>query len=51
MAVTINEMQVDVEDKAAPAKTSREPLKPRVQKNLRFELEILAERELRLKGD
>ena len=51
MAVNIDDMQVEVEDKAAPAKTSQEPSKPRAQKDLRVELEMLAERQQRLKGD
>lgn len=51
MAVTINDMQVDVGDRAAPPKTSTEPSKPKETVNLHREVKALAERQLRLKAD
>jgi hypothetical protein len=51
MAVTINDMQVDVEDRAAGGKASAEAPKPNETVSLRCRMERLAERQLRLKAD
>ncbi|HXW24147.1 MAG TPA: hypothetical protein VEK73_05325 [Xanthobacteraceae bacterium] len=51
MAVTIDEMQVDVQRSAAPANAPAQPAAPKQATNFRAEKETLAERELRLKAD
>jgi hypothetical protein len=51
MAVTIDEMQVDVQNKAAPANAPAQTAAPKEAMNFRGEKEMLAERELRLKAD
>ena len=51
MAVTIDEMQVNVEDRNTSAKTSAEPARPKQTPCIRRELDMLAERQLRLKGN
>jgi len=51
MAVTIHEMQVDVENRAAPAGAPAIDARPKETVNLRQEMEMTAERELRLKAD
>jgi hypothetical protein len=52
MAVTIDEMQVDVRKSAAPASApSPAGAAPKEPVNFRGEKEMLTERELRLKAD
>lgn len=51
MAVTIDEMQVDVRKSTAPAGVPSEPAVPKEPMNFRGEKEMLAERESRLKAD
>jgi hypothetical protein len=50
MAVTIGEMQVDVE-KQPPATAAPDKKQPKEKLNLREEIKIRAERELRLQAD
>lgn len=50
MAVTINEMQVDVDKRSTP-NTSAETAKAKEKFDLRGQMELRAERELRLKAD
>jgi hypothetical protein len=51
MAVNIQEMQVDADDKTTPPQASQQQPKSKAPLNLAMELEMLAERQLRLKGD
>jgi hypothetical protein len=52
MAVTIDEMQVEVQQQsAAPVSASAEAPAPKEAMSFRREKEMLAERELRLKAD
>jgi hypothetical protein len=51
MAVTINEMQVDVQKSAAAPSAPAQAEPPKEPMNFRGEKESLAERELRLKAD
>jgi len=51
MAVTIDEMQVDVHKSAAPASAPSKAAVPKEPINFQREKEMLAERELRLKAD
>jgi hypothetical protein len=51
MSVTIGEIQVEVEQPAAPAGTPQAPPSPSKSVDLRYQLEILRERELRLQAD
>jgi hypothetical protein len=52
MSVTINDMQVDVNKPAPANNNSGESQKSKAEKpNLRAELDVRAERELRLRAD
>lgn len=51
MAVSINEMQVEVQDTPAPANAPPAETKSGKQIDLRSALEVLHERELRLRAD
>jgi hypothetical protein len=51
MAVSINEMQVEVQEPPAPANTPPTESKAEKQIDLRSALEMLHERELRLRAD
>jgi hypothetical protein len=51
MAVTINEMQVDMQDTPQPPNAPAAESKPEKQSNLRSELEMIRERSLRLQAD
>jgi len=51
MAVTIDEMQVEVHKSAAPPSTLAKTVAPKEPMSFRREKEMLAERELRLKAD
>lgn len=51
MAISINEMQVEVQEPAAPASNPAAESKTEKQIDLRSTLEMLHERELRLRAD
>lgn len=51
MAVTINDMQVDMQDTPQPANPPAADSKPEKQSDLRSELEMVRERQLRLQAD
>jgi hypothetical protein len=51
MAVTINEMQVDMQDTPQPANVPAAESKPEKQANMRAEMEMIRERQLRLQAD
>jgi hypothetical protein len=51
MAVTIDDMQVDVQDQAPETQSSSGTAEPKKPLNLRRDLQMLAERELRLKAN
>lgn len=51
MAVTIDEMQVDVQKSAGAASAPSQAAAPKEPMNFRREKEMLTERELRLKAD
>jgi hypothetical protein len=51
MAVSINEMQVEVQDTPAPANTPPAESKTDKQVDLRSAMEMFRERELRLRAD
>ncbi|MGB8885981.1 MAG: hypothetical protein WCC87_04615 [Candidatus Korobacteraceae bacterium] len=51
MAVTINEMQVEMQDPPQPANVPAAESKPAKSSDLRSELEMIRERKLRLQAD
>ena len=51
MSVTIGEIQVEIEQPAAPASAPQLPPSPSKSLDLRDQLAILRERELRLQAD